>query len=188
MKPTEYGPISPKFPHMLHGGDYNPDQWIQTPEIWDEDMRLMKLSGCNAMSVCIFSWSALEPAEGRFEFGWLDTIMDKLAKNHAYAVMATPSGSKPAWMSRAYPEIRRVKADGVRQPHWQRHNHCRTSPVYRDKCVIINTKLASATRATRPFLSGTFRTNTMAATASASSVSMRSTRGCASATTTISPS
>ncbi|MBT7066183.1 MAG: beta-galactosidase, partial [Verrucomicrobia bacterium] len=137
-----YQPINPKCTHMLHGGDYNPDQWIRTPEIWDEDMRLMTLSGCNAMSVCIFSWSALEPAEGAFEFGWLDTIMDKLAANNAYAVMATPSGSKPAWMSRAYPEICRVKGDGVRQPHGSRHNHCRTSPVYREKCVIINTKLA----------------------------------------------
>lgn len=139
---NRYEPINPKCPHMLHGGDYNPDQWIRTPEIWDEDMRLMKLSGCNAMSICIFSWSALEPAEGQFEFGWLDTIMDKLAENDGYAVMATPSGARPAWMSRAYPEVRRVKADGVRQAHNARHNHCRTSPVYRDKCVIINTKLA----------------------------------------------
>ena len=137
-----FEPINPKCSHMLHGGDYNPDQWIATPEIWDQDMRLMKLSGCNAMSICIFSWSALEPVEGQFEFGWLDTIMDKLAAENAYAVMATPSGSKPAWMSRAYPEIRRVKADGVRQPHGARHNHCRTSPVYREKCVILNTKLA----------------------------------------------
>jgi len=137
-----FDPINPKCPHMLHGGDYNPDQWIATPEIWDEDMRLMKLSGCNAMSICIFAWSALEPEEGRFEFGWLDTIMNKLAESGGYAVMATPSGSKPAWMSRAYPEIRRVKADGVRRPHGERHNHCRTSPVYREKCVIINTKLA----------------------------------------------
>ena len=135
-----YDPINPKCKHMLHGGDYNPDQWIKTPEIWDEDMRLMKLSGCNAMSICIFSWSALEPEEGKFEFGWLDTVMDKLAANNGYAVMATPSGSKPAWLSRAYPEVRRVNADGSRQPHGGRHNHCRTSPVYREKCGIINTK------------------------------------------------
>jgi len=45
-------------------------------------------------------------------------------------------------MSRAYPEIRRVNADGTRQPHGRRHNHCRSSPVYREKCRIINTKLA----------------------------------------------
>ncbi|MBI1336104.1 MAG: beta-galactosidase [Phycisphaera sp.] len=139
---TRYPPIHPKCPHMLHGGDYNPDQWIRTPEVWDEDMRLMKLSGCNAMSIGIFSWSSLEPQEGQFEFGWLDTIMDKLAAHNAYAVLATPSGSKPAWMSRTYPEIRRVNADGSRQPHGGRHNHCRSSPVYRQKCQTINRKLA----------------------------------------------
>jgi len=137
-----FKPINSKFPHMLHGGDYNPDQWIRTPEIWDEDMRLIKLAHCNAMSVGIFSWSTLEPSEGLFEFGWLDKIMDKLADNGAYAVLATPSGSKPTWMSRKYPEVCRVNADGSRQQHGERHNHCRTSPVYREKCRIMNEKLA----------------------------------------------
>ena len=32
--------ISNDFKHFLHGGDYNPEQWIDTKEIWDEDMRL----------------------------------------------------------------------------------------------------------------------------------------------------
>jgi beta-galactosidase len=135
-------PIFPSCKSMLHGGDYNPDQWIQMPEIWDEDMRLMKLAKCNAMSIGIFAWSALEPEEGKFKFGWLDTIMDKLAENNAYAILATPSGSKPAWLSRAYPESCRVNADKTRQPHGVRHNHCRTSPAYREKCITINTKLA----------------------------------------------
>ncbi len=137
-----YAPLHPSCHHMLHGGDYNPDKWIRTPEIWDEDMRLMRLAGCNAASVGIFAWAALEPEEGTFTFDWLDTIMDKLAANGGHAILATPSGSKPAWMSRAYPEIRRVEADGTRQGHTNRHNHCRTSPVYREKCRIINTKLA----------------------------------------------
>lgn len=137
-----YAPISPKCPVMLHGGDYNPDQWIATPEIWDEDVRLMKRAGCNAVSVNIFGWSALEPEQGRYEFGWLDTIMDKLADNNIYAIVATPSGGKPAWMSRKYPEIRRVDSQGHRDPHRSRHNHCVTSPIYRDQCVTLNTKLA----------------------------------------------
>jgi len=137
-----YPPVNPKCPVMLHGGDYNPDQWARTPEVWDQDMRLMKLAGCNAMSIGIFSWASLEPAEGNYTFGWLDTIMDKLAANDAFAVLATPSGGKPAWMSRAYPEVRRVGADGQRQRHGGRHNHCPTSPVYREKCQAMNTMLA----------------------------------------------
>jgi beta-galactosidase len=139
---NKYPPITTKYPHFLHGADYNPDQWIATPEIWEEDIRLMKLAHCNVMSVGIFAWTALEPEEGTFEFGWLDRIMDMLAENGIYAILATPSGARPAWMSQKYPEVLRVQANRVRNLHGQRHNHCFTSPVYRKKCQIINHKLA----------------------------------------------
>ena len=141
-KPASYGPIHPDYPKFLHGGDYNPDQWYRTPEIWDQDMRLMNLAHCNAMSVGIFSWAALEPEEGRYEFGWLDTIMDKLAAEGARAVLATPTGSRPAWMSEKYPEVLRVDAYRHRNLHGTRHNHCYTSPVYREKTQKINRLLA----------------------------------------------
>jgi beta-galactosidase len=137
-----YPPINPKCPHFLHGGDYNPDQWLHLPNVLKEDMRLMKLAHFNAMSVGIFSWAALEPEEGKFTFGWLDRVMDSLAKNDAFAVLATPSGARPAWMSQKYPEILRVNADRTRILHGARHNHCYTSSVYREKTALINRKLA----------------------------------------------
>ncbi len=139
---TRFPPIVRQCPHILHGGDYNPDQWRRTPEVWDEDLRLMRLAGCNAMTVGIFSWAALEPTEGILNFGWLDAVLDKLASQQIFAVLATPSGSKPAWLSEAYPEVCRVNAQGLREPHQHRHNHCRTSPVYREKCRLINAALA----------------------------------------------
>jgi beta-galactosidase len=137
-----FAPINTKFPKMLHGGDYNPDQWKATSGIWEEDMRLMKLSNCNTMSVGIFSWEALEPEEGKFDFTWLDEIMDRLAANNAFAVLATPSGARPAWLSQKYPEILRVGENRQKQLHGGRHNHCFTSPIYREKTQIINRKLA----------------------------------------------
>lgn len=135
-----YPPISAKFPHFLHGGDYNPDQWPE--DVWGEDMRLMKLAHCNSVSIDIFAWVKSEPAEGQFEFGWLDKIMDMMAENGIYAVVATPSGARPAWMSQKYPEVLRVSATRQRNLHGKRHNHCWTSPVYREKVNIINTKMA----------------------------------------------
>ena len=69
------------FDHIIHGGDYNPDQWIDTPEIWDEDMRLMNLAHVNSATVSIFSWAMLEPEEGVYIFGWLDNLLDKLHEN-----------------------------------------------------------------------------------------------------------
>ncbi len=61
-----------KLPFLGHGGDYNPDQWRDRPDILAEDIRLMRLAGCNLMSVGIFAWHALEPEEGVFDLDWLE--------------------------------------------------------------------------------------------------------------------
>ncbi|MFD1673686.1 beta-galactosidase [Alicyclobacillus fodiniaquatilis] len=138
----KYPPISLKAPFFLHGADYNPDQWQKYPEVLEEDIRLMKMAHCNVMSVGIFAWSALEPEEGVFRFEWLDKLLDKFAKNGIYAFLATPSGARPAWMAEKYPQVLRVEANRVRNLFGQRHNHCYTSPIYREKVAIINEKLA----------------------------------------------
>ena len=70
--------IIERFPHMLHGGDYNPDQWQSYPDVLSEDMRLMKLANCNEMTLGIFAWSELEPREGEFDFSFLDKAMDDI--------------------------------------------------------------------------------------------------------------
>ncbi|MCK6488061.1 MAG: beta-galactosidase [Planctomycetes bacterium] len=139
--PARHRNIVPGFPHLLHGGDWNPDQWLDRPEVIEQDHQLMSEAGVNALSVGIFAWAALEPEEGRYEFAWLDAILDRLAKDGRKAILATPSGSKPAWMSLKYPEVRRMH-NGVREPHHTRHNHCYTAPVYRAKVAAINRALA----------------------------------------------
>ena len=130
----------------LHGADYNYEQWLEYPEVLQTDFQLMKAAGINALSIGIFAWSKLEPSEGCYAFGWLDELMDTLAGGDIHAILATPSGARPAWLSEAYPEVRQVDAAGVRAPHAGRHNHCRTSPVYREKCRTLNTQLAEALR------------------------------------------
>ena len=77
----KYPPIFKDVPHLIHGGDYNPDQWLDYPEILSEDIRLMKLAGINSATVAIFAWSALEPREGEFHLDWLEEIVDNLYKN-----------------------------------------------------------------------------------------------------------
>ena len=139
----KYPPLVPKIPHMIHGGDYNPDQWIaQKDVIWEEDMRMAKLAGINSLSVGIFAWEALEPEEGVYDFTWLDEIMDKMAANGITAILATPSAARPAWMSQKYPEVLRVNERREKQLHGGRHNHCLSSKIYRDKVQQINALLA----------------------------------------------
>lgn len=134
--------ILKNYPHMIHGADYNPDQWQDRPDILKEDMRLMKLAGCNEMSVGIFAWSCLEPQEGVFDFSFLDKAMDDIYAAGGRVILATPSGARPAWLSQKYPEVLRVGTDRIRNEFGERHNHCYTSPIYREKVRIINEKLA----------------------------------------------
>ncbi len=127
---------------ILHGGDYNPDQWRHDERILEQDIRLMQQCGCNTFSTAIFAWSALEPEEGRYDFDWLDAAIERLHVAHRRVILATPSGARPLWMAQRYPEVRRVGRDGQRRVIGERHNHCWTSPVYRDKVRRINTELA----------------------------------------------
>jgi beta-galactosidase len=137
-----YPPVNPSLPGFWYGGDYNPDQWLDRPEIIDEDFRLFPLAGVNVVSLGIFAWTRLESEDGRYDFSWLDAIMDRLAGAGIKAALATPSGAKPAWMARKYPEILRCGPDRVRDLYGNRHNHCYTSPVYRRKAVEMNERLA----------------------------------------------
>ena len=134
--------LTPKFPKMLHGGDYNPDQWLDCPEILKQDIELLKKADINCVSLAIFAWAKLEPEEGVYTFDWLEKIIDDLYDNGIYTVLATPSGAKPLWMSEKYEEIRRVQKNGVRDLSGARHNHCYTSPVYREKVKEMNRRLA----------------------------------------------
>ncbi len=135
--------LFPEFPVILHGGDYNPDQWLDTPEIIQDDFRLMELAGCQTFSIGIFSWSRLEPQEGVFDFSWLDDILDRCAKTGKKVFLATPTGARPPWMAKKYPECLRVDLNGKRDFYQMRHNLCFSAPVVREKVSVINEKLAS---------------------------------------------
>lgn len=128
--------------YLMHGGDYNPEQWLAMPEILDTDIRRFKEAKINTASVGVFSWSKLEPKEGVYDFAWLEKIIDRLYENGIYVNLATPSGARPHWMADRYPEVLRVNEQRQRNLFGARHNHCLTSPVYREKVRQINTELA----------------------------------------------
>ena len=56
----------PKQKSLFYGADYNPDQWLEYPEILEKDIALMHEAGVTSASVGIFSWSILEPKEGQY--------------------------------------------------------------------------------------------------------------------------
>ena len=92
--------VNRKQTALLHGADYNYEQWLAYPGILAQDFQLMKQAKCNVMSVGLFSWSMLEPVEGQYEFGWLDELMDRQAENGMGAILATlPAFGKPAFIN-----------------------------------------------------------------------------------------
>ena len=133
--------LFPQISGLMHGGDYNPEQWLDRPDILEADVQMMKEAGMNCATLGVFSWTTYEPREGEFHFEWLHKIMDRLYENGIYTILATPSGARPAWLDEKYPEAMRVDAYGVRNHHGVRHNHCMSSPVYRKKVATIVNKL-----------------------------------------------
>ena len=133
------------MPHskVYYGADYNPDQWLDRPDILAQDIELMKKANISVVSLGIFAWATLEPEEGKYNFDWMAKIIDDLWAAGVSIDLATPSGARPAWMTRKYPEVLRVGANRVRNLFGERHNHCYTSPVYREKVKQMNQQLAS---------------------------------------------
>ncbi|QFJ54810.1 beta-galactosidase [Pseudobutyrivibrio xylanivorans] len=134
--------LFPQLNGILHGGDYNPEQWLDRPDILEKDIELMKEAEINTVTMGVFSWSVHEPTEGNINFDWLADIMDRLYDNGIYTVLATPTGARPAWLDAKYPSAMRCDEMGVRNHHGVRHNHCMQSPEYREKVRIMDKALA----------------------------------------------
>jgi beta-galactosidase len=128
------------FPHIIYGGDYNPDQWPE--ETWQEDARLMQEAGVNLVSLGIFSWVKMETQPGVFAFAWLDRLMDLLHAHGVSVNLATPTASPPAWMVRMHPEMLPVTAEGLRLWHGSRRHYCPHNPDYHRYATRIATQLA----------------------------------------------
>lgn len=127
---------------LLYGGDYYPEQWLDSPEILKKDIEHLKKAHMNVVSLGVFAWSMMEPEEGVYHFEWLEDIINELYQNGISVMLATPSGAKPRWLAKKYPEILRVDENRVRNLYGERHNHCYTSLEYRRAVRNINGRLA----------------------------------------------
>lgn len=132
--------LNPKLPKIWYGGDYNPDQWPR--DIWEEDMRLFKLAGIDVVTLPVFSWALLHPEEERYDFSWLDEVLELLARHNIHVCMATSTAAHPAWMARRYPDVLRVDFEGRKRRFGIRHNSCPNSPTYRYYAARLAGKLA----------------------------------------------
>jgi beta-galactosidase len=125
---------------MHFGVDYYPEHWPESR--WETDAELMRDMRIEVVRLAEFSWQKLEPALGRFDFGWLDRALAVLAGRGIKAVLGTPSAAPPAWIIEANPEILPVDSSGVTRGFGGRHHDCQSNPTYRAHIARIVTAMA----------------------------------------------
>ena len=143
-EPTPAKPATPDWPIGLtalgYGGDYNPEQWPMHVRL--EDVELMREAGINFVSLAIFAWASIEPREGRYEWAWLDNIMDRLSAAGVKVALATATASPPPWLTMKHPEILPRTAEGVVLNQGGRQSYAPSSTVYRDYAVKMAKAMA----------------------------------------------
>lgn len=120
---------------IAFGCDYNPEQW--TPDVWDEDIALMREAGVDLVAINIFGWAHIEPRAGEFDFARLDDIIERLHAAGIRINLGTGTASTPAWLTTAHPEILPVVEDGTRRYPGGRQAWCPSSPVYREAALAL---------------------------------------------------
>jgi beta-galactosidase len=123
------------------GGDYNPEQW--PPSVRAQDLELMRQARVNLVTVGVFSWSQLEPSPGRYDFAWLDRVLDSLDEAGIGVALATPTASPPPWFTLAHPDAMPQTREGVRLTHGSRDTYCVNAPAYRAACLRVASELAA---------------------------------------------
>ena len=141
MKSPRTGRVIPRLAGLGFGGDWNPEQW--TPDIWDEDLRLMREAHVNLVTVGVFSWAHLEPQPGRYEFGWLDRVLDKCLAAGVSVDLATATASPPPWLGHLWPESLPRTDDGTVLTYGARQQYCPSSSAYREHALALVERLAT---------------------------------------------
>ena len=137
---------------MYFGVDYHPEQWVypyggsaENPEAaWQRDVELMQEAGVNVVRLGEFVWGLCEPSEGKYDFGWLERVMNLLGKAGIKVVLATPTAAPPIWLTQKHPEILPVDERGLVKHEGTRRAVCLNSDVFWSYSKRIVETLAKA--------------------------------------------
>jgi beta-galactosidase len=131
--------VPDKMETVLYGAAY---YWEYMPyERLDQDVELMQKAGINVVRLGESSWGLWEPEDGRFEYGWMDRVVDRMHQAGIKVIMGTPTYSVPAWMYKEHPEIVITRLGGQTITFGLRQNTDLLNPTYRFYCDRIIRKI-----------------------------------------------
>jgi len=131
-------PARPNWPgpgQLFVGTCYQPID--RTPEQIERDIAIMKGAGFNVVRMGDLSWDSFEPAQGKFDFGWFDKIMDKMQANGIRVILDIPGTSAPIWLHRKYAGVDIVDQNGARRPPAERYMEDIGDPDYAREIGIL---------------------------------------------------
>jgi len=118
----------PRMDTILYGVSYY--QEYMPVERLEKDVQMMKEAGINVVRMGESSWGLWEPEDGRFEFSWMDRIIDRMSQAGIKVILGTPTYSVPAWLYRKHPEILVTRLGQERATYGMRQNMDITNPTY----------------------------------------------------------
>lgn len=125
---------------MRLGVCYYPEQW---PEAWwADDARRMAEMGLSRVRIGEFAWSRIEPEPGRFDWGWLDRVVETLHVEGLGIIMGTPTATPPKWVVDFMPDMIAVDAGGNPRKFGSRRHYCFSHLGYREQSARITTAIA----------------------------------------------
>ncbi len=96
-------PANAHFNNILYGAAYY-HEYMPYDRL-DKDVALMKQAGITVVRMGESTWSLWEPEDGKFEYAWMDRVVDAMGKAGIKVIMGTPTYSIPTWMYREHPEF-----------------------------------------------------------------------------------
>ncbi|WOE73891.1 beta-galactosidase [Alterisphingorhabdus coralli] len=114
---------------MALGVCYYPEHWPE--EMWPTDFARMKALGISQVRIGEFAWSRLEPDPGRFDWGWLDRVMDIAGDHDLGIILGPPTATPPKWLIDSVPDILAHDRHGQPRRFGSRRHYCFSSENYR---------------------------------------------------------
>ena len=127
QSPSAVGPNG--MDHILYGAAYYHE--YMPYERLDKDVALMQKAGLNVVRMGESTWSLWEPEDGRFEYAWMDRVVEAMGRAGIKVIMGTPTYSIPTWLYHNHPEVLARPLGGGETFYGMRQNMDTDNPVYR---------------------------------------------------------
>ncbi|MCU1322493.1 MAG: Beta-galactosidase [Acidobacteriaceae bacterium] len=133
------------LPNVLYGAAYYNEYMPADlqPGRLEKDVQLMHEAGISVVRMGESTWSLWEPSDGKFEYDWMDRVVDAMGKAGIKVIMGTPTYSMPAWMAKAHPEFYARPLGGAAMSYGMRQNMDTDNPKFRFYAERVITNLVA---------------------------------------------